>query len=155
MFNNISAKIKLLAQISCWVGIVASFLYGVYIMRTTRELIVVGFIVGILVMVIGAFASWAGSFMTYGIGQLIENTDTLIKLKKIQLGEAPEETVTRPVKDDKEEKKDYFCSKCGKPLDPSTGLCPVCDIPEGHWRCMGCGEILPNDKTKCDCGYKR
>lgn len=28
-------------------------------------------------------------------------------------------------------------------------------VSEGYWRCMGCGEILPDDKTECDCGYKR
>ena len=28
-------------------------------------------------------------------------------------------------------------------------------IPSGHWRCMGCGKILPDDETKCECGYKR
>ena len=29
------------------------------------------------------------------------------------------------------------------------------DIPDGYWRCMGCGEILSNDKNECNCGYKR
>lgn len=28
-------------------------------------------------------------------------------------------------------------------------------IPDGMWRCMGCGEFVPNEKTECDCGYKR
>lgn len=28
-------------------------------------------------------------------------------------------------------------------------------VPEGYWRCMGCGEILPADKSECECGYKR
>ncbi|MBE6769562.1 MAG: hypothetical protein E7548_02275 [Ruminococcaceae bacterium] len=28
-------------------------------------------------------------------------------------------------------------------------------VPEGSWRCMGCGEILPDDKNECECGYKR
>lgn len=26
---------------------------------------------------------------------------------------------------------------------------------EGMWRCMGCGEFVPNDKDRCECGYKR
>lgn len=29
------------------------------------------------------------------------------------------------------------------------------DIPDGYWRCMGCGEILHEDKRVCECGYKR
>lgn len=28
-------------------------------------------------------------------------------------------------------------------------------VPEGYWRCMGCGEIMPTNKSKCECGYKR
>ena len=28
-------------------------------------------------------------------------------------------------------------------------------VPENHWRCMGCGKILPFDETTCDCGYKK
>lgn len=26
---------------------------------------------------------------------------------------------------------------------------------EGKWRCLGCGEYMPNDKERCECGYKR
>lgn len=29
------------------------------------------------------------------------------------------------------------------------------DIPENSWRCMGCGEILPDSISECECGYKR
>lgn len=28
-------------------------------------------------------------------------------------------------------------------------------VPDGFWRCMGCGEILPNSINECECGYKR
>ena len=28
-------------------------------------------------------------------------------------------------------------------------------VPEGYWRCMGCGEILPDNISECECGYKR
>ncbi len=26
---------------------------------------------------------------------------------------------------------------------------------EGMWRCLGCGEYVPNDKDRCECGYKK
>lgn len=26
---------------------------------------------------------------------------------------------------------------------------------EGMWRCLGCGEYVPNEKYRCECGYKR
>ena len=28
-------------------------------------------------------------------------------------------------------------------------------VEDGFWRCMGCGEILPDNINKCECGYKR
>ncbi|MBQ8739942.1 MAG: hypothetical protein IJY79_00105 [Clostridia bacterium] len=32
---------------------------------------------------------------------------------------------------------------------------PVPEIPDGSWRCMACGKILPDSENKCDCGYKK
>lgn len=34
--------------------------------------------------------------------------------------------------------------------EPSEAACPP-----GKWFCKGCGEYVENDKTKCECGYKR
>ena len=28
-------------------------------------------------------------------------------------------------------------------------------IPDGYWRCLGCGEILPDDINECECGYRK
>lgn len=28
-------------------------------------------------------------------------------------------------------------------------------VPDGSWRCMGCGEILSDETSVCNCGYKR
>ena len=75
MFENIGGKIKALAQVVCWIGIIASVICGI-IMMTIGE---AGFnLVGFLIMILGSLFSWIGSFMTYGFGQLIENTDTLV-----------------------------------------------------------------------------
>ena len=32
---------------------------------------------------------------------------------------------------------------------------PTPEIPDGSWRCMACGNILPNATQRCDCGYKK
>lgn len=55
-----------------------------------------------------------------------------------------------------EERKIKKADKKVKKLErekPEEFLPP--DVPDGYWRCMGCGEILPADKDKCECGYKR
>ncbi len=86
MFNNIGRKIKVLAKILCWVGIVLSVITGVAILASgsythltiNGEYTTVSNVpAGILTIVIGCLISWIGSFFTYGFGQLIENSDII------------------------------------------------------------------------------
>ena len=70
MFDNIGGKIKTLAKVVCWIGIVASVILGLLSRNAITALLFIG---------IGSLGSWIGSFMTYGFGQLIENTDILVK----------------------------------------------------------------------------
>lgn len=96
MFKNIGRKIKTLAKVVCWLGIIFSVLLGVMIMlgsasaaqfvtqyeqSGTQIAISSGasIVLGIIVIVVGVLASWIGSFMTYGFGQLIENSEEIKK----------------------------------------------------------------------------
>ena len=75
MFNNIGGKIKVVAKTICFVGIILSIISGlVLILADVRTVFS-----GILLIIVGPIASWIGSFMTYGFGQLIENSDILVK----------------------------------------------------------------------------
>lgn len=76
MFKNIGKKIKTLAQVICWIGIVCSVLSGIGMMVSDSDMIVVG----ILMIPVGALASWIGSFMLYGFGELVENSTVLAEL---------------------------------------------------------------------------
>ena len=73
MFENIGGKIKGFAKFVCWLGIIASIIMGILSNVDGNPLL------GILIAVAGSVASWVGSFLTYGFGQLIENSDTLVK----------------------------------------------------------------------------
>ncbi len=91
MFNHIGRKIKGLAKFICWIGILLSILVGVVIIaggdaselsdavEGAEQLAGMGWIGGVLVIIIGSLASWIGSFFMYGFGQLIENTDRLVQ----------------------------------------------------------------------------
>lgn len=55
----------------------------------------------------------------------------------------------------------WLCS-CGGVI--SSWPCRYCgntnekkeeQIPEGHWKCMGCGQFVPNETDTCQCGYSR
>ena len=87
MFNNIGGKIKALAKILCWIGIVASIITGIATIAAGTNTVrvngsyayVSGPAVGITIIIFGCLASWIGSFFAYGFGQLIENTDEIRK----------------------------------------------------------------------------
>ncbi len=76
--DSIGSKIKALAQVLTWVGILCSVILGIILMATDESLIFSGLIIAIL----GSLSSWVSSFVLYGFGQLIENTDKLVELSK-------------------------------------------------------------------------
>lgn len=43
----------------------------------------------------------------------------------------------------------YPCPHCGYGGEPKE------EIPDGYWKCRGCGEYVSLEKEKCKCGYKR
>ena len=72
MFDRIGGKIKALASVVCWIGIIIYAIVGLVLMFTTS------FFSGLLTIVLGGLVAWIGSFLLYGFGQLIENTDILV-----------------------------------------------------------------------------
>ena len=71
MFTNIGSKIKALAQIVCWAGIIGSVISGIAIIEDAGVL-------GLMIILLGSLISWISSFAVYGFGQLIENTDKIV-----------------------------------------------------------------------------
>ena len=75
MFNNIGRKIKTLAQVICGIGIITSLIVGLIVILLGEGSAP---IIGLLIIIFGPFVSWVSSFMTYGFGQLVENSDILV-----------------------------------------------------------------------------
>ena len=71
MFENVGGKLKGLAKVICWVGIIGSVIGGIAIMTQGKAMIAVG----IGVAAGGALASWVGSLGLYGFGEIVENSD--------------------------------------------------------------------------------
>ena len=74
MFDNIGKKIKILAYVLTWVGIIASVITGIAMMNSFDSIVKT---IGLIVLIVGSLLSWASSFIIYGFGQLIENTDII------------------------------------------------------------------------------
>lgn len=75
MFSNIGGKIKTLARVITWTGIILSVIIGFVLMSMS------GF-TGFLTALLGSLGSWISSFILYGFGQLIESTDKLVELSE-------------------------------------------------------------------------
>lgn len=65
MYDKIGGKIKALVKAIAIIGIVASVIYGIVLLS-------LGQIWGIIYILIMPFLIWAGSFVLYGFGELIE-----------------------------------------------------------------------------------
>ncbi|MBQ6060308.1 MAG: hypothetical protein IJL36_02580 [Clostridia bacterium] len=85
MWSNIGHKIKTLAKVICWIGIVLSVIAGIAVIAGGNTVRSYGYtyntgsttLTGILVIVLGALGSWLGSFMMYGFGELVERVTNI------------------------------------------------------------------------------
>ena len=132
MFDNIGSKIKTLARIVCWLGIIISVISGLAIMVSNEETI----FVGTLIILLGSIGSWIGSFVLYGFGQLIENSDTLVEISKHSISKSPKESFVAAspntdTTDGFSEDNDIHCPHCDRKIMVPQGTisanCPWCN----------------------------
>lgn len=71
MYRNIGKKIKEVAKLQALVGILASIMIGILYAITSI------LISGILIIVIGSILSWVSSFVLYGFGELVDNSQKI------------------------------------------------------------------------------
>ncbi len=74
MFDNIGRKIKGLAAVICWIGIIASVFFACLLFAYEYTVVL-----GVFLFFVGPLASWIGSFTLYGFGQLIDNSDKILR----------------------------------------------------------------------------
>lgn len=78
MFDNVGGKIKGVAQLVTWLGIIASVI-GFMVLVGNEDTTGLAF----AVLIVGCIGSWLSSLTLYGFGQLIENSDSLVKINSI------------------------------------------------------------------------
>ena len=156
MFDNIGGKMKTLAKVVCWIGIIASCLCGIILIGIDEDTALTGF----LVLIFGSLSSWIGSFMTYGLGQLIENSDILVEIaQRSSLSPTPKaKTVSSNKTTDKKEPtqvigetsqlaagKEGKCDICGK-----QGMVYRAHIPDMPYGYNLCEECIKKEKASVD-----
>ena len=76
MFRNIGGKIKGLAELITWLGIIGSVICGIILINQGSGYYGSSALAtaGVVVIVVGSLTSWISSFILYGFGELIEQT---------------------------------------------------------------------------------
>ena len=132
MYDNIGEKIKGLAKASFIVAAIAEVITGIALMATDEDLILYGF----LVIVVGPIVAWFSSWLLYGFGQLIENSDILAGREKAPSENHNEQMPAQRCADDYKF-IDITCPNCKASLtyhkwqlQSEEGVtCPMCDAP--------------------------
>ena len=135
MFDDIGGKIKKLAVVVTVVGIAVSVILGIVTMKES-------FFTGLLIACLGGLASWVGSFVLYGFGELIDNTAgiavTTRKEEENPIQGQPREKEPQPEND--------YLSKYGKATAKTERreTCPSCfsAVEENESECPRCGQKL-------------
>ncbi len=74
MWNNIGGKLKGLAKVGCWLGIIGSVIYAIVLWSHNsryQSTILIGF----LYLIVGCLISWIGSWAMYGLGLVVEHVE--------------------------------------------------------------------------------
>lgn len=84
MFDNVGKKIKGVAKIFCWIGIIGSFIFPLTVILRlindyygSKEEKLISLAISIAVLIIGPLLAWLGSLTLYGFGELIDKTDSI------------------------------------------------------------------------------
>lgn len=144
MFDNIGSKIKMLAKVLCWVMVAVFVIYGLVMMFS------VNFFGGLFMMAVGALSGWAGSFVLYGFGELVESVAVLredVEQRRLQNGSAPaaeQPAVSRPAQNSA---NGYSLSRMAAQREQKRS---------NGWQCKKCGKLNSTTAMYCgDCGTSR
>ena len=121
MFDSIGKKIKSLAKIISYVGIILSIYFGVNLLLHDRKDL------GIFVLVFGSLASWLNSFVLYGFGELVDNSAIIAGKKTLEEARTEESRNTNSTWvcrncDTLNPGNSPTCIKCGKPRNGGSGM---------------------------------
>ena len=140
MYDNIGAKIKSWAMWIFAVEAIVSIIIGLSLIASDDELI----LIGILLIVLGPLAGLVSSWLLYGYGQLIQNSDIIAAYCKQKNGihtskttkETSAEVITRFANKADYRFTDITCPKCkasltypkGQLKSGETITCPMCHV---------------------------
>ena len=132
MFDNIGEKIKVVAVVFTVLGFIATGLATIFLWSNGL------FFAGLLILIVCGLASWLGSFLLYGFGELITKTTEIAE--RIQA----------------KEMGSIFKSYGHSQTNAGNSALPSSAQNMELWTCRKCGAKNPSSKLYCkDCGEYR
>ena len=113
MFENIGEKLKGAAVVCLWGGIILSFVLG----------LLLRFPLGIL---LGCLISLVSSWVMYGLGQVVENTNQTVEILRSVAG-AVDAPIPEPI-----HLTPWKCRACGSYSPAKEQRCINCDTPRSY-----------------------
>ena len=158
MFDNIGEKIKKLANTICWIGIIGSFIAGIayFVILANANKPGMGFLVLLLIGAGGSLLSWIGSFATYALGELVDNSSKILaEQKKAGKNLFKMTTILENIYDDETSKnqennsigKCTICGKDGVPVD-KVEIIEYEDGMDRHRHCFVCKDCQKKYKDQ-------
>ena len=147
MFEEPGHKLKTVAKILCWLGIIGTVSAAVTLGKDRYgDLDLLSFA---LILVIGCVTSYISSLVLYGFGEMIENTSgisghtsrILVKLEGIEQSAGQHST-------------DKSSAESNHPSNSSLGARTSAELDlksKGLIRCPECGTIQSIDRESCYC----
>ncbi len=154
MFENIGGKIKVLAKVLCWIGIVLSVIIAISMFDSANDAYGAAedmyMTMGIVYLILGPLLSWVGSFFAYGFGELVETAIMIEKntrnAEDISMTSTTETSVSTHT-NASNQGAGYSLSELAAKHEKSV---------DGCWTCKNCGTKNNSTNQYCtDCGqYK-
>lgn len=133
MFGNIGGKVKTMAKVCTWLGMIISVIYGIVLAVNGA------FFMGIWMAVSLALGFWLAAIPLYGFGELIERNQSMDRSNQEIISLLKE--ANTPASQNSEE---------AKPAETTSSHEVM------GWTCLSCGNHNPPSRTTCFvCGNKK
>ena len=152
MFDNIGGKIKSWAERIFTIQVIVSIVGGIIIFGLHVGL--PALLLSLLVIVIGVFSAWLSFLFLYAFGQLVENSDEIVRLMEDKnpytiSNDTSKETQPSTIDEPKEKKLAPLPT--WKPVDEADAIY----VGETNVKCNNCDCVQFKGNRKCTrCGAK-
>lgn len=130
MFGNIGGKIKGLAKVLCWIGIISSVIAAIVMLFSAMDawrgsektMFTILFFV---ILIVGPILSWLSSIALYAFGELVEDIHAIRK-KECPIVESNNVEEDDSATNTNNEERIFSCPNCNSTVYYGEPVCKAC-----------------------------